>query len=147
MLPSHKANRIYIAGKVGGGEATVQALKSELERRGYVVPYDWTQKPVTKPFEHNPLAEVAADNMLKTAVECDIIIVLCTTEGGAGYFVETGAALVAALVLGFITGQTRKRVIAVGKGNDRSIFFFHKQVERVPSIEVLLERIPAFADA
>lgn len=127
-------NRIYIAGKVGKGEEAVKGLIRALAALGYEVTYDWTLDPIQKPFEGNPEAALAAERMARGVMEADIVIVLCQKEGGVGYHIETGGALIASLVLTFIQGQQKKRIYVVGEGNDRSVFYFHPAVTRIESI-------------
>ena len=129
--------RVYVASKVSRMEGVVQELISWLEERGYSVPYDWTQYPVLKPYElHAIEAAQAAEKMARAVMECDILIVLCA-KNGVGYHIETGGALVASIVLGFITGQQQKKIYVVGEGNKRSIFYYHPTVERVATIFAL----------
>lgn len=132
-----EGNRVYVAGKVGRGEGVVKILVARLERLGYSITYDWTLDPVRKPFEGNPDAVAAAERMARGIMEADIVIVLCQKEGGVGYHIETGGALVASLVLSFVQGERRRRIYLVGEGNDRSVFYFHPAVTRIASIEEL----------
>ncbi len=136
-----KNNRVYIASKVGPMESSVRELKLKLEQMGFVVIYDWTEHPIEKPFEqHIQEATVAANEMAKAVMKCDILIVLYA-EGGIGFHIETGGALVSSIILSFITGQKKKHIYIVGEGNDRSVFYFHESVRRVPDTESLLEEL------
>lgn len=133
--------RVYIASKLGSMEPAVRALKSELERRGYIITYDWTEVPIQKPFaDHQRIAHEAAEKMARAVMECDIMVVLCAPNG-LGYHIETGGALVTSIVLEFIQGQRTKRLFVVGDGNDRSIFYFHDSVSRLPDVEALLTEL------
>ncbi len=119
-------------------EAVVRDLFHILTILGYVVAYDWTENPVPKPFEkHANLAAEAAERMARAVMECDILIVLCSPNG-VGYHIETGGALVAGIILAFIGAGPRKRIYVVGEGNDRSVFYFHQSVTRVPDIPTFL---------
>lgn len=140
-----EANRVYIASKIGPMNKKVQALRKILEQHGYVINYDWTEKVVPKPFEeHLSEATDAAEAMAKAVMQCDILIVLCA-PGGVGYHIETGGALVASIILSFITGQKKKQLYVVGEGNDKSVFYFHQSVIRVHTVLSLLPylRIPS----
>lgn len=133
--------RVYIASKFNRSEPQVQALRVQLEARGYDIVYDWTETPVPKPFSVYPQeAHMAAEEMAKAVMHCDIIIVLLAPDG-LGMHIETGGALVAGIILQFIAGQKRKRILVVGEGNERSVFYFHKSVERVSDVESVLERL------
>lgn len=134
-------NRVYIASKLGTMEPVVTALKSSLEEQGYVINYDWTEHPVAKPFaEHARHAHEAAENMARAVMECDVLVVLCAPNG-VGYHIETGGALVTGIILQFIQGQGAKRIYVVGEGNDRSVFYYHASVTRLPDIESLLREL------
>ncbi len=117
----------------------VRKLKVILEDTGlFEINYDWTANPVRKPFEENiDQASRAAEAMAKAVMECDILIVL-SAEGGIGYHIETGGALVTGIILSFITGQKKKEIYVVGEGNDRSVFYFHRSVRRVPDQNSLI---------
>ena len=133
--------RVYIASKVNKMEKEVNSLKEKLLEMGHSIIYDWTQYPVEKPFADNvPTATVAADNMAKAVMNCDVLIVLCA-EGGIGYHIETGGAMVASIILSYVTGKPQKEIYVVGEGNDRSVFYFHESVKRVDSVDELLKEL------
>src|SRR3989344_1379489 len=133
-----KGNRVYIASKVNLKESEVRTLRSKLEGLGYAIIYDWTKTVVPKPFTAYSLeAHKAAEKMAKAVMRCDILIVLLAPNG-LGMHIETGGALVASIILQFVAGQRRKRIFIVGEGNDRSVFYFHDSVERVPNIDAVL---------
>ncbi len=138
-----KNNRVYIASKVGPMESSVKDLRDELERRGYEIVYDWTTLPILKPFEeHIDQATEAAEAMARAVMECDILIVLFA-DAGIGFHIETGGALVASIIQTFIGGeQKQKRIYVVGEGSGRSVFYFHKSVQRLPDVIALLEELP-----
>jgi hypothetical protein len=132
-------NLVYIASKLGPMEHEVRALKKILEYRGYTIGYDWTEHPVAKPFADHPKeAHAAASAMAEAVRRCDILIVLCAPNG-LGMHIETGGALVSSIILSYITNQVHKQIYIVGEDNDRSVFYFHESVTRVPNIQVLLE--------
>jgi hypothetical protein len=129
---------VYIASKIGPMDGSVRELKSAIEDLGFRVIYDWTERPVSKPFaEHLDDATTAAEAMARAVMHCDILIVLYA-EGGVGFHIETGGALVASIILSFITGQKKKHIYVVGKGNDRSVFYFHESVTRVADTAQLI---------
>lgn len=137
-----EANRVYIASKMDLMEPQVRALGAQFKERGYIVPYDWTEHPVIKPFsKHRKAANFAAEKMARAVMECDIMVVLCA-EHGLGYHIETGGALVTSVVLNFVTGQKRKRIFVVGPGNHRSIFYFHETVIRLDHEDLLWKFLP-----
>lgn len=142
---SAQKNRVYIASKVGLMDEAVRQLRRELERRGYVIIYDWTEVIVEKPFaDHPEQVREASMAMAKAVMNCDIMIVL-TAPGGIGYHIETGGALVASMILHFITGQepqVEKRLFVVGADNERSVFYFDPLVTRLPDILALLRHLP-----
>jgi hypothetical protein len=135
-------NRVYIASKVGPMEQEVRELKEKLVKLGFQIIYDWTELPVMKPFEeHIEEATLAAENMARAVMECDILVVLFA-KGGIGFHIETGGALVASIIQSFIGGeQKKKKIYIVGDGNDKSIFYFHKSVRRLPDTGALLEEL------
>ena len=136
-------NRVYIASKLGLKEVEVARVKEELERRGYVITYDWTQNPVPKPFRDHPEeAHKAAEAMAEAVRVCDILIVLCAPDG-LGMHIETGGALVTSIILTLITKEEHKRIFVVGDANERSVFYFHKSVARLSNVEELLDELPA----
>ena len=103
--------------------------------------YDWTEHPVAKPFEeHIEEATAAADAMAHAVMECDILIVLYA-EGGVGFHIETGGALVSSIILSFITGQKKKHIYIVGEGNDKSVFYFHKSIKRLSNVDMLKQEL------
>ncbi len=132
-----EGRRIYVAGKTGK-EGAVKNLIARLSELGYIVTYDWTLYAIQKPFKDNPEAALAAERMARGVMEADIVIVLCQKEGGVGYHIETGGALIASLVMSFMQGEQNRRIYLVGDGNERSIFYFHPLVIRVNSVEDLL---------
>jgi hypothetical protein len=132
-----EGNRVYIAGKVGK-EGAVRELIAVLEKRGYFTPFDWTTVSLEKPFKDDPSTPASAERMMRGAIEADIVVVLCQKEGGIGYHIETGAAIASCFASPFALGGRRKRVYAVGEGNDRSAFYFHPAVTRVDTVESLL---------
>ncbi len=133
--------RIYIASKVGPMEEEVKRLKNTLESRDYNILYDWTENPVSKPFQDHPEQSArAAHDMAQAVMNCDILIVLFA-EGGIGFHIETGGALVSSIILSMITGQSKKEIYVVGNGNDRSVFYFHDSVKRLDTVEELLEEL------
>ena len=137
--------RFYIASKVGVMDEIVNAVRDELVRRGYEEIYDWRQNVIEKPFEDHPdQVEKAAEKMAYGVMHCDILIVL-TAAGGIGYHIEMGGAFIASIILHFITGQkpqVEKRIFVVGKDNNRSVFYFHPLVTRLPNVATLLEHLP-----
>lgn len=136
-------NRVYIASKADSMEEKVRELADELERRGYVVVYDWTRAMIPKPYTAYPReSNKAAKDMLMSVMHCDIVIVLCTEKGGVGYHIETGAALIAGIAVELISGALSKRIYAVGQGNDRSLFHVNEYVTRLPDIQSLLAELP-----
>jgi hypothetical protein len=136
-MPSNRL--VYIASKFGIMESSVQRLKTTLEERGYRINFDWTVEPISKPFEQNAQqAHEAAERMARAVMECDIMIVLCAPNG-LGYHIETGGALVTSIILDLITKQRRKQIYVIGQGNDRSVFYFHDSVIRLPTVDSLLE--------
>ena len=133
--------RIYIASKVGPMEQEVKELKNTLEERGYSFLYDWTEKPISKPFQdHAEQSAQAAHEMAQAVMNCDILVVLFA-EGGIGFHIETGGALVSSIILSMITGQPKKQIYVVGTGNDRSVFYFHPSVQRLDTVEELLTKL------
>lgn len=135
-------NRVYIASKLGPMEEMVQRLRDELVGRGYIIIYDWTERPVQRPFaEHADEAHEAAEAMAEAVRCCDILIVLCAPNG-LGMHIETGGALVTSIILSFITKQEQKKIYVIGEGNERSVFYFHRSVTRLPSTKTLLEMLP-----
>jgi hypothetical protein len=134
--------KVYIASKLNSMEETVQRLKAELELRGYEIPYDWTLHPISKPYSsHANEAHTAADNMIRAIMSCDILVVLCAPNG-LGLHIETGGALVAGGIQAYISERQQKRIYVVGEHNDRSVFYFHTSVTRIPDIPALLTVLP-----
>ena len=128
-------------------EHEVRKLKLLLEARGYVVPYDWTEFEVLKPFEENlEAADRAAEAMAKAVMNCDILIVVCAPDG-VGYHIETGGALVTSIILDFILGRPHKQIYVVGPENDRSVFYFHSSVKRMSTPQEVLEDLPNLKEA
>ena len=136
-------HRFYIASKVGLAEPEVDRLSDVLVGRGYINMYDWTQSIVDKPFrDHATEAHEAAECMLNAVKHCDIIIVL-VKDKGLGLHIETGGALVAGMIWQDVMGQKRKRILIVGEDSERSVFYFHKSVERFQTVADALLTLPA----
>ena len=136
-------NRIYIASKLNLMEREVNSLKTVLEERGYEFIYDWTANPVPKPFEqHQKQAHAAAEAMAEAVRCCDILILLCAPNG-LGMYIEAGGAMVTGIILKFILKQDHKRIFVVGEENDRSVFYYHDSVTRLPSVPALLNHLPS----
>ena len=135
--------RVYIASKFGLMEEEVQRLRVSIEKLGHRIIYDWTEHPIPKPFEeHIKEATKAAEAMAQAVMNCDILIVL-PAERGVGLHIETGGAMVASIILTFILGTPVKEIYIVGEQNDRSAFYFHESVTRVPNIDSLLDILSA----
>lgn len=137
MLP--QGNKVYVAGKVGQSEGAIRHFIKQIEARGYVITYDWTQVVIAKPFEDNAAATVAAQNMVRGVMEADTSVIFCPAEGGVGLHIETGVALGASLVLGFMQGERRRQILLVGEGNNRSVFHFDPGATRIKTVMDLLE--------
>ena len=76
-------------------------------------------------------------------MNADVVVVL-GEQSGLGLHIETGGALVASIILQFIAGQRRKRILIIGDQRERSIFYFHDSVERFATIDDALETLPVF---
>ncbi len=66
-------------------------------------------------------------------MNADVIVVL-SDRTGLGLHIETGGALVLSIVLVFIQGRKDRKVFMVGKDNDKSIFYYHRSVTRLPNV-------------
>lgn len=137
-----KKPRFYIGSKLGTMEAAVRSLASELVARGYENACDWTAMNVARPYDAHPdEADVASERMFRAVLEADIVIILCAPDG-LGYHIETGVALGAGAMAHVIGTEHCKHIFVVGEGNERSMFYYHRSVTRVPDTEALLEQLP-----
>lgn len=141
-MPIFEEREVYIATKAAAMERQAGALMSRLERLGYKVTYDWTNKPCLKPYGSNAKeSRRAAKRMANAAMRCDIMVVLWA-EHGLGYHIETGIAIGAAIARAAVTGRKEKRIYVVGMGSeDRSVFYHHPFVTCFPDEESLLETL------
>ena len=136
-----KKRSVYIATKMNSMEHVVRKLRRELEGVGFEIIYDWTEHPVSKPFEtHLAEASKAAELMAKAVMQCDIFIVIYD-EKGIGFHIETGGALITSIILSQITGQEEKKIYVVGGENDKSVFYFHSSVTRVSNVVELMHEL------
>ena len=116
----------YLAGSSQVGEG-LQLATAEIERRGWMISFDWTNHPSVKPYKDHPVeATHFAERALAGAQECDIFVLFPEQDGGTTQFTELGAALFSARV---------QQVFVVGSYNTRSLAFFHPKVKRVASFE------------
>lgn len=128
--------KIYVAAKFENKDA-VHALYAKLKALGHTIAYDWTTHQSIKPYDQNQArAHEYSKNELEGIANCDIFIFL-SAQSAHTLFIELGAAIMA-------REQTGKPTIyAVGEFNSTSPWFFNNHVQRVTSIEEVLQKLKA----
>ncbi|MBD3155971.1 MAG: hypothetical protein GF368_04950 [Candidatus Aenigmarchaeota archaeon] len=127
--------RIYVASKFENQDK-VQEIYKKLRKNGYKIIYDWTKHEPIKPYKENP--EKARDLSEKEVVavkDADVFILLTTEKVDRGMHVEFGTAIISNLLTG------KPRIFVLGEFNDRSTFYFHSTVNRVGTIEDVIEEL------
>lgn len=115
---------IYLAGRLDGGESTLQELAVELETRGHRVIEKWfLAGRLPKPYlTHPETSTPAAAAMIKAAFESDVAI-LFPTDDILGAMGEFGAALGSTMV------NPDKIVVVINPYQVRqSVFYAHPGV-------------------
>ena len=135
--------KVYVAGRISRQEE-IRAIHAQLREAGLEITHDWTwTAAITNDQEAgefrkreyvgmNPKYHTEADEDLNAVIEADIFIVL-TDENGTGIYVEMGAA--------FAGQKIRNKpqlMYAIGPHFSRMLFYQHRAVQRVSSVEEIL---------
>lgn len=124
------SKEIYISGKAGHNEHTLEELANELEARNHKISLKWWEgsKP-KKPYLENKENSIISENMIDAAISSNIFILL--SEGEIlGSMAELGAAL----------ASEKEEIVVVLKNKRQSIFFSHPKVTILDELEDLKTR-------
>jgi len=126
--------KVYVSGKFEDIKR-VRRVYQKIEQAGLEIVYDWTTHQPIKPYGDNQeLAQKYSTNELTGIAQADVFIYYCD-EKGTTSLMEFGAALALKAKRG------KPLVYAVGKMNDKSPWFFNKQVQRRDSIDEVIKEI------
>ncbi len=140
---------VYIASKFGHSDITAFKSKESLVNKGYTIGSDWVSISISKAHQNKGNINDLVSCIIQAVREAGIIIVI-PFPGGIGLHIETGMAIAISAVLTLLSGQSPdgikdKKIFILGEENDRSPFYFHTLVTRVPDIEALLKLLPDIA--
>lgn len=127
--------KVYVAARYFDKDK-VRSVYEKFQELGYEVPTDWTQYEALKPYNNNPeKTQDCSVDFILSARDCDVFVLLCNEEVGAGMHVELGVAISSQLEGG------KPRIYVVGECNTDSMFYFHPSVERRANIEDVLAEV------
>lgn len=120
--------KIYVAGKFQKKDDILEVYE-KVKELGHKISYDWTTHKNIKPYlENQEIASEYSNNELNGINECDIFVYL-SDEKGTTLPMEFGAALILAQT------KSKPKIYALGEFNDKSPWFFNKNVIRKNSID------------
>ena len=126
--------KIYIAAKFEKKDL-VLALRQQLEVLGHTISYDWTTHKNVKPYvENKDMAKSYATNEIEGIAKSDIFIHFAEDRGHTLHM-ECGAAMMSQKITG------KPKVFVVGEWNASSPWYFTELVERVGTVEDVVEKI------
>jgi len=127
--------KIYVASKFENKEKVLE-IYEKLRKNGHEITVYWTRTQAKKPYGKNSeTAKKYSERDINGVKNADVFILLTTEVPGKGRFIELGAAMILNLLSG------KPKIFAIGGYNTESIFFFHPVVNRVDSIEDVIQEI------
>jgi hypothetical protein len=129
--------RFYIASYVGERQRT-QEVQSRLRSLGHEITVDWTAFPGVPSEERNARPdEVGAIALrdLDGVVQAEVFVLLAGVPEGRAKYAELGAAIMSAVQTG------KPRIYVLGDDPVHSVFFFHPTVQRMTSLDDVLNDI------
>ena len=129
--------KIYVSGSVSD-PFTVQQVQNAALAAGHELTLDWSAdvsfaEGYASQTERS--ARMAQDE-LDAVIAADAVLVVASQHDGRGMFVELGAALTRA------SRGELNHVVLIGEIHHESVFYFHPLVQRVPTVEDWLARLP-----
>ena len=134
-------SRIFVSGQINDFE-TVREVQEALKAAGHTITHDWTTNETGAQMlgsRESKLANIKeatrrATNDIRGVLSADVYVI-CTNnqDAGKGMYVELGAAIAVA------ESSVDFKVYLLGDMNHMTIFYFHPKVQRVESMEALLE--------
>lgn len=134
--------KVFVSGQIGDVDR-VRVVQDALRRAGHEITHDWTRNETGKkmlssradklnnPEEATRRATLDIDGVL----DADAYVICSDNEdAGKGMYVELGAAIAMA-------ERGSMRVYLLGGMNHMTIFYFHPKVQKIDSIEELLEEL------
>ncbi|MDP2807530.1 MAG: hypothetical protein Q8O74_05265 [bacterium] len=134
--------KFYIAAYVRE-KTRVKEIFRVLRKAGHEITVDWTNGRVisiqNRDKDPKQIQGIAVRDM-NGARNCDVFIILSTPVNGRAKYVELGAAISSFLEKG------RPLVYVLGEKTDQSVFYYHPAVNRVRSLEEIINDTDAKKD-
>lgn len=126
--------KIYVAGKFEKKEEILRIYEL-LKKKGHSIAYDWTTHKPIKPYTVNKeTASQYSENEMRGIIDSDVFIFL-SDEKGTTLNMEFGASIILKKLKG------KPLVYVVGEFNDKSPWFFNKDVIRKDNIDEVLKEL------
>ena len=129
--------KIYVSGPVSD-TFTVQQVQNAALAAGHELTLDWSADVSFAEGDASQTERSArmAQDELDAVIAADAVLVVASQHDGRGMFVELGAALTRA------SRGELDHVVLIGEIHHESVFYFHPLVQRVPTVEDWLARLP-----
>jgi hypothetical protein len=128
--------KFYIAA-YSGSKREIKELMSRIEKMGHEITVDWTDLlGIPKP-ERNRNEDAVRDvagRDINGVLAADVFVLFAEPDEGRGRYVELGAAIASNMQNG------KPSVYVVGEETSQSLFYYHKSVKRLKSIEDVFEQ-------
>jgi hypothetical protein len=132
--------KIFVSGQITDLD-NVRTVQRRLIDEGHEITHDWTRNETGDKMLAGDAAKLAniretsrrAELDIQGVIDCDVYVV-CTdnVKAGKGMYVELGAAL----ALNVVTESPK--IYALGALNHMSVFYFHRSVIRLSSVDELV---------
>jgi len=128
--------KFYVASSIAN-KAEVQDVFSALKTKGHEVTTDWTltdEIPEDVRGLKRDYTRSIAKRDFEGIRECDVFVLLSKPSEGRSMYVELG------LAIAMYEARGKPLVFVVGPDNNESVFYLHPAVQRVGTLEEILER-------
>lgn len=107
---------------------SIDKIVNFLKSQNHKIVYEWSKLGSLKPYKENSnKVSLVAEEISLSLKDIDIFV-LITDEAGTDMFIELG------IVLGRWLDNSKTKIYAVGKFNDRSLMHFHPAIKRVDKL-------------
>ncbi len=137
--------KIFVSGQIGDVD-NVRIVQDALRQAGHEITHDWTRNETGQKMLSSREDKLNNTEEATRRATLDIngvisaeAYVICTdnTDVGKGMYVELGAAIAVA------ESREEFKIYLFGPMNHMTIFYLHPRVQRIRSIEALLEDLRA----
>lgn len=120
----------YFASRMRHKES-IEKIVNFLKSQNHHVVYEWSKLGSLKPYNENSNKSSLVAKDLTDALKDVDIFVLIADEAGTDMFIELG------IVIGRWLNNSKTKIYAVGKFNDRSLMHFHPAIKRVDKLSAV----------